>query len=227
MEENNALQAFFERSFEKPINEKMMYYSYSIESDLVTNFILSIVGIPLSTFLDYMRENYNVSYLESKDVVQFSDLNDCTTNICKKIKLNGDNGVNAFEIGQLLEDDGKERKNGALIKYGENHAKTATNLGLLQCIENKFFLSCFGYVYDELNGDNKNAFLMRLILRNKLIWRLLYKAMIKGGSNYYFETGFLSKSTQLRRKANVKSLFDVLKQSCDAQMNSVLRLIEF
>ena len=30
----------------------------------------------------------------------------------------------------LLQDDGKERKDGANVKYGENHAKLAKELGL-------------------------------------------------------------------------------------------------
>lgn len=227
MEENRILFDFFNRNFEKIINEKMMYYSYDFEFELVKNFILTVTNLPLIYFLNYMREHYNVHFLEPKDVIQFSNLNDCTTNICTKIKMNGDTGFNALEIGRMLEDDGVERKSGALVKYGENHAKTATELGLLQCLNNKFFLSCFGYVFNELDEENQINFLIRLILRNKLVWRLIYKAITNGSSNYYSETGFLSESTQLRRKSNVKQLLNFLHKTNDKNMNDVLDLITF
>lgn len=227
MEENNILFDFFNRNFEKSINEKMMYYSYSFEFEIVNKFILDVANIPLKSFLNYMREHYNISFLEPKDVIQFSNLSDCTTNICRKFKTNGDSGFNALEVGRMLEDDGVERKSGALVKYGENHAKTATELGLLQCMDNKFFLSCFGYVFNELSDEKKIDFLIRLILRNKLVWRLIYKAITRGSSNYYSETGFLSKSTQVRRKSNVKHLFDFLYKSNDENMNGILDLIKF
>ena len=52
MGENNILFDFFNRNFEKVINEKMMYYSYAFEFELVKKFILKVINVPLNSFLN-------------------------------------------------------------------------------------------------------------------------------------------------------------------------------
>ena len=221
------IKIFFEKTFEKEINDKMMYYSYSFEYEKVMDYINKIINIPLSFFIEYIISNYNVFYLEASDVFQFSNLEDCTSNLCKVIKSFGDKGYTVLEIGKLLENDGILRKDGAYTKYGENQSKTGCQLGLLNNISNKFFLSCIGNVFNELSEDDKNKLLRRLMLRNKLVQRLLYKASKTGNANYNFETGFLSESTRLRRKSNVRMVIEYICSTNETDLTGLLCKIAF
>lgn len=223
----SLLDTFFSWSFEKEINDKMMYYSYSFEFDLVKKYIDDLLSIPMSDFIDYLIKHYDVSYLEARDVLQFSSFIDCTSGICNALKNAGDKGFSFIEIGRLLENDGIKRKDGAYLKYGENHSKTANELGLLNCVGKKYFLSCIGFVLCDLPDKICESLLNRLLLRNKLIKRLIYKTVTFGSDSYSKEVEFLSQSTRLRRKSNVKQLMLILCKSNEYDFTNIIQRIEF
>lgn len=225
MGKSKLLNDFFNQTFESAINEKMMYYSYEFEYDLVLKNIYELLEIDLSEFLNYIISNYNVHYLTSEDVVQFSDFDDCTENICSLYKLNGDTGFKFVETGRMLLDDGIERNDGAYRKYGENHSKTACNLGLLQVNEHTYYLSCLGYIFNTLESEVKNNLVCRLILRNKLIKRLLYKVIRDGQAIYNNEVIFLKESTINRRKSNVKKLLKFIVDNNDCFSEIIQKII--
>ena len=227
METNNVLIEFFSKSFESEINEKMMYYSYSFEYEKVNEYVNNLLDIPLSVFIEFVLKNYKVPYLEASDVLQYSNFDDCTVNICKVFKDAGDKGFNALDAGKLLENDGVERKNGAYLKYGENHSKAATQLGLLCSLSNKFFLSCLGFVLNDYEPEKQKMLITRLILRNKLVQRLVYKAIKNGESSYLYETGFLSETTRIRRKSNVRKVIEYLCSSDECDLSGLLSKIVF
>ncbi len=211
----DILDDFFSLKTEKAINDNLLYYSYVLDRGAVAKYISDLISIPISDYVDYLIAHYNVTYLESKDVFQFSCIADFTTNICKKIKEAGDKGFEFLEIGRLLENDGILRKNGAYLKYGENHSKSAAEIGLLFSLSCKYFLSCIGYVFNEMGEKEQADILTRLFLRNKLIKRLIYKWKTTGSASYSYETGFLSESTQTRRRCNVKKIVEYLKENSE------------
>ena len=224
---SEILKGFFSYKFEKDINDKMMYYSYRFEYGSVLSYIYELLNISLMDYVDFIIQNYKVPYLEASDIFQFSNFDDCTKNICRVIKEAGDKGYVALDIGKLLENDGLERKDGAYIKYGENQAKTAVQLGLLNLLSNKFFLSCFGFVFNDLSDEMQSKFINRLILRNKLIQRLIYKSKTNGKAEYSYEAGFLSQSTLLRRKSNVKTIINILSSTKECDLSGILSRIVF
>lgn len=203
-----TLKLFFTRTFENEINEKMMYKNYRIDYLSLVSYINDIITIEYDSFIEYILSNYDVQYLTSDDVLQYSDLKDATTNICLKFKNNGDTGYRFLDIGKMLEDDGIEREDGAYRKYGENHSKTGENIGLLQKIDYTYYLSCIGSVMDLLSEEQQEKLVDRLLLRNKLIRRLIYKCIVYNEASYSYECGFLKQSTVTRRKSNVKRLVE-------------------
>lgn len=227
MQEYILLKSFFDLSFENEINNKMLYYSYIFEYDRVKNYVMNLLEISLGDYVDYLCKNYDVSYLESKDVLQFSNFDDFSTNICRVIKKNGDSGFNVLEIGKYLENDGVSRKDGAYIKYGENHAKTAKEIGLLFSISNKYFLSCIGNIFNDLDDELRNKLMTRLFLRNKLIRRIIYRWKQDGYAVYFDEVSFLSNSTQVRRKSNVKKIIEYLSKSKEYNFCELLENTKF
>lgn len=227
MDTFETLKIFFNMSFENEINNKMLYYSYHFEYNNVREYVNNLLSIPLSEYVGYLCDNYNVSYLEAKDILQFSNFEDFSTKICKVIKENGDKGFSVLDIGKFLENDGIVRKDGAYLKYGENHAKAAREIGLLFSLSNKYFLSCVGYIFNDLEEKIRNRLLIRLFLRNKLIRRIIYRWKSDGSVDYYNEVGFLSLTTQKRRKPNIKAIIEFLSKSSEYNFVELLNNIKF
>lgn len=201
---------FFSREYESQVNNGILFYKFSKEDMYV--YVEKIVNEPLPRFLAYISELKEKEYIISKDIFQFSDLYDATDKLCIKMKEANNPGLKFEDIGKILLDDGKERKSGAFVKYGENHVKTAEMLGLVFELYHTYYLSGIGYVYIELSPEDKKKFLTRLILRNKLIMRI-YQAQINGKVNMREFLYMLAESTYTRRRSNVKAILDVLYES--------------
>ena len=140
----------------------MMYKNYKIDYISILSYINDIISIDYDIFIEYILRNYDVQYLTPDDILQFSDLDDATVNICRVFKEDGDRFI---EIGKMLENDGISRDDGAYRKYGENHSKTGENIGLLQKIDYTYYLSCLGAVLDLLNEEQQEKLIDRLLLR--------------------------------------------------------------
>ena len=199
---------FFERKTESDINEKLFYRNYLLDGGFMADYIGQLISTPLSSFIDYVLTNCTVSYMTFADVVQFSSLEDATTGICIVLSESCD-GMHNIDVGRKLLNDGVERKDGALRKYGENHAKTALELGLVQENCGSYYLSCLGEYFNRLSSEQQRELLRRTILRNRYFQRLLIKAQNEPVS-LRGEMSFLSESTQKRRMPNVKALYSVL-----------------
>ena len=141
--------------------------------------------------------------------------------------INGVNnpGLNFQEIGRLLQDDGIERKVGAYVKYGENHTKTAQTLGLAFELCNTYYLSGVGYIFIELNEEDREKLLTRMILRSKLFTRMM-QASVNGKVNMREFLYMLSDSTYVRRRSNVKKMMGYLIQSDEYDFTEFIDIIE-
>lgn len=219
-----TLKLFFTREFEIEINEKMMYKNYKFDYLSVLSYVNNLINIEYDIFIEYILNNYDVQYLTSDDVLQYSDLYDATINICSKFKINGDSGYRFIEIGKMLENDGIDREDGAYRKYGENHSKVGENIGLLQKIDFTYYLSCLGAVLDLLTDIQQEEIINRLLLRNKLIRRLIYKSIAYSESSYSYECGFLKESTMNRRKANIKKIIKKVAECSIKYKDEILKV---
>lgn len=201
---------FFSREYENQVNKGILFYKFPEED--VRIYVEKIINEPLPRFLTYISELKDKEYIVSKDIFQFSDLYNATDKLCVKMNEANNPGLKFEDIGKILLDDGKERKSGAFVKYGENHAKTAEMLGLVFELYHTYYLSGIGYVYIALSSEDKKKFLTRLILRNKLIMRI-YQAQMNGKVNMREFLFMLAESTYTRRRPNVKAILDVLYES--------------
>lgn len=208
------VEKFFSKEYEKKINKGILFYSFPQEE--VQTYVEQVISEPLPRFIAYMDKLSERTKIEARDVFQFSDLDDGTILFCEKMKRTDNSGMKFIDIGRLLLDDGKERKDGALVKYGENHAKTAEMLGLSFELCKTYYLSGIGYVYTELPKEKQEQFLTRLVLRNKLVTRL-YQASKNGNVNMREFLYMLSDSTYIRRKSNIKAILNVLYHSKETE----------
>lgn len=221
---NDILIDFFQQNSERKMNESLLYCKSNYEKQ--KHYVSQVIDQPLDMYVEYVYLNYDKKMISSKDVIQFSNFDDCTINICSKLKSVNNPGMKFIDIGKLLLDDGKERKDGAYVKYGENHSKTATSLGLVFEFYNTYYLSCVGEVYLELEDGERKKLLDRLILRSTLISRML-QASQNGTVNMREFLYMLSDSTYLRRKSNMKKVVDYLYQSDEYKFDNFIEMIKF
>ena len=215
---DNIVEAFFDGAFERYINEKMFYRDYAFPVDDIRIYAEKIVATPMASFISYIRECCTVPFLEYNDIVQFSSLEDATVGIVKILDENGDEGFPFIELGKMLLNDGKERKDGAYRKYGENHTKTAKEFGLTQVLYCKTYLSCMGKALLSLQKVEQDKLLRRLILRNKYI-KLLVKLSSSEQLHLDSQMGLLSETTRVRRLSNVRKIWQLIIAEDDITQN--------
>ena len=199
---------FFQKSYEDAINEHLFIRSFKLNKDELFDYVNRVVEVKLLEYCNYVIDYCHIDYLTFQDVVQFSSLDDATTGICQVLARAHD-GLHNLEVGQALLDDGTVRKEGAYRKYGENHAKTAIELGLVLENSGCYFLTCLGEIYNDLENSVQNELLRRTILRNRFFQKILIKSHY-GPVSIESEMSFFSQSTVKRRLPNVKTLYNIV-----------------
>lgn len=215
---DDIIMEFYSGKYERKINKNSLYYLYDFPEQEIKAYVEKIISEPIDRYIAYIKGMEERVQITSKDVFQFSNIKDATTNICKKVKDNNNPGMKYIDVGKVLLDDGKMRKDGAYTKYGENHVKTAEALGLFFELSHTYFLSCVGYIYCELLEDDRKRLITRLLLRNRLMVRLL-QASENGNINVREFFYMLSDSTYLRRKSNMKTILNILSNSEEYDFN--------
>lgn len=215
---------FFNKKYEKKINKDILYYSFP--HDNVYQYVENVIGEPISAYLDYILDLKTKELIKPEDVFQFSNLDDATINFCKKVKSIDNPGLTHKEVGKLLQDDGKERKDGANVKYGENHAKLAKELGLAFELCNTYYLSGVGYIFVELSKEQQEKLMSRLIIRSTLFKRL-YQASTNGNVDLRQFLYMLADSTYARRRSNVKKIMGYLASNAEYDFSAFIEMIHF
>ena len=209
MKTEDLIQSFFTKGYEQSVNQKMLQYSYVFPSDEVLHYVASLNEIPVEFFLQTSFKFGDNVQITSKDVFQFSNFTSATVKICEAIKMANNPGVSLYDAGRLLLQDGVSRNKTAYIKYGENQLKTAEIMGLLFEMAHTYFLSCIGYVINDLDMEARHRLLLRCLLRSKLLSKLL-SATHNGNVDLRQFLYMLSDSTYSRRITNLLHLFQIM-----------------
>lgn len=221
---DDIVTKFFSQEFEKQINHKILYYSFAQPE--VQVYVESIIAEPIEKFIEFMKSIDLEETLKAEDIFQFSSFEDATDIFCEKVRNIDNPGLTHMQIGKLLQDDGIVRKNGAYVKYGENHAKFAKQLGLAFELCNSYYLSGIGYIYCDLKLEQKRELLIRLILRSNLVMSL-YKHSLEGLVDLRQLLLMLADSTYLRRKSNIKKVINFLSNSTEKELLEFIKKIKY
>lgn len=207
--------------YESRINERMMYYDFVFPEKEIIQYIDDIISIPCEKIVSMLISSTDEISISSSDIFQFSSFDDCTSRLCEIIRKNNNPGLNSLLMGKLLLDDGKIRKDGAYTKYGENHLKAAASLGLTRKYYDTYYLTCIGYVFDTLDDGKKEKLLLRMVLRNNLIRRII-RATNNGSLDMRQFCYMLSDSTYIRRRSNLKKIVNILRDTEEYDFNVFL-----
>lgn len=173
----------------------------------VCKFLLSI---PINNFIYCIETDMECS---TDMIIQYSNLNHAVVDVARVLKFN-ETPLTFSQLGKIII---KAKEDGACKKYGENHAKLAEELSMVQ-FERKTATevtnTAFGDFSVSISEEDRTELIKRLAIRNPFIQKIIYHA--KKGFTNYMELAMLtlSKSTALRRRANVRQVtYLILKDS--------------
>ena len=219
------VEEFFDRSFEEIITEGLFERDYIFPQSKVENYVLSLVSIPYQYFIDYVCTHYNPKPIENADIPQISSYEACTRGVCQVMKFNDNPGMGYLELGKALFTDDIIRNDGALLKFGENHVKGASFHGLTHCCYKKWFLTCLGYIYPDLDDELRQYLSARTLLRNPFFHLIISESKERDVNIKKYMSG-LSLSTQVRRSSSCMHFFNIIKKQCQLE-NVSLHAIYF
>lgn len=159
-----------------------------------------ISSISKEVFLDNLTDFGNA--FNSKDVITFSSFNVVYELIEQLLFV--DHPCTYLEIGNLIL---KTINDGAYIKYGENHSKLAQEMKLVSiqsCSCKLVQLTSFGKLVATKKVSNVDYLLNVFLLSNPLIQTIIYQILHRNNVFYKDYVSNLAKSTQIRRRSNVK-----------------------
>lgn len=210
---DELVESFFEKEYEEVINEKMFDYDYSFPEEEVGQYVLSLITIPYSQFINYISTRYCSKAIIPSEIPQISNYELSTLGVCKVLDNLNDPGLECTFIGMQLFTDGQDRKEGAYFKFGENHVKGASFHGLTHCCGNKWFLTCLGRIYPQLDDEMRQYLSARTLLRNPFFHIVIAEAF-KHDVNIRFFMPKLSESTQNRRSSSCMHFLNVIVEQC-------------
>ena len=206
---------FMTRSFEKSVD----YYvladkNYVVPRQKVHDYIGRVLSIPYSEFIDYVKDNKGA--IEDDQLTQSSNFAACSTEMCAAIESKGNPGMRFLDIGQLFPQYIKQQNVTAFRKYGENQIKTSAQLGLTFEYYDYWYLSCVGYVFNELDRQQQRSLLARTVLRIPLYQDLVLRLL----KDSVFLTDYMKQiapSTQGRRAGSIMKLLDICLKECKSE----------
>lgn len=217
---DEIIEEFFEHSFEDVVTEDMFERDYIFPQSKVEDYIMSVVSTPYQQFIDYIGTHYNPQSIENSDIPQISNYEASTTGVCQVMKFRDNPGMDCIELGKALFADDAERKEGALFKFGENQVKGASFHGLTHCYYKKWFLTCLGYIFPELDDELKQYLSARTLLRNPFFYLIISEARDRDVNIKKYMSG-LSLSTQIRRSSSCMHFFDIILKQCQLERVSL------
>lgn len=213
---------FWNNILGNPIHEHVLlkaFYAHSDPSILEdmdkSHILLSVLkNYKCKDILEIIREGFAPFPIDKKDISQFSDFKDAYYTVPNMLLNSGCTDVDYSRMGYLLRVE--KRKDVADKKYGENHMKTAAQLGLCtfaKCRANK---NALGTCFVKLSEKERKSILPKLCLYIPYI------------QNYFMEgatdevrdrmLSILSKTTQIRRRPNVNTIIQTVKDSLEYEL---------
>ena len=216
---------FFTRKVEAEANTAYMSSKGIYDAQTIQQYISTIIAIPFGDYLGFIKADPLSPFVLSSDVHQFSNIDAAIDRICDALSSNGFRGYKFEEIGELLQ-PGKTTDIVANKKYGENHVKTASDLGLCFINNGRYYLSPIGFELCSLTSYQKDQLIARLALRNNFVYTALHKALQGTEVDISDEISFLSESTVKRRKNNCLIMCRLIQRNRDINVEDLLSQIK-
>lgn len=184
---------------------KQLYEGNHDELAFATHFL---ENIPIERFVE------TIIRMEVSDKLQTTNIPCFSSFLHGAVRLNellefAPNGLSYTNIGHQIMNSTSQK---AQIKYGENHAKLAEMMSLVTIDNHKPSVvrsTALGHFLTSIPWLNKVDLLRKLLLRNQCVQLLICQAY-SGEGTYRSIAQYLSASTALRRRSNVKCFIELV-----------------
>ena len=172
----------------------------------IAEAVKMLLSIPTDEFWRHIPRDVSREQLSSKTIPQYSSLDNCIYKTPEILEFYED-GLGLQEIGRYLNG---EKSEGAMVKYGENHAQTAECFGLV-CIKRGSThivkLSPLGsYLNRSSSKEERYGVLCRMILRELVIQVIIRGVLDDQHISYNELVECLAQTTRYRRRTGVMQL---------------------
>jgi len=178
----------------------------------------TIVNELLNTSLEELCEwlrDLEQKTVNTHNIPQYSSYKDGTFEMLKYLRMSGDFGPSFPEIGEHFLESG--HKSMAYIKYGENHAKLAQLLGLVEIKKTdkkRVYLSEIGRTIEKLSEEKQYDCFAKLAVRIPIVQEAIKQDIPSAKELEEHLKIYLSPVTALRRRKNTWELIKRL-QGCE------------
>lgn len=175
---------------------------YDEQTDTQKNIIATLLSVEADEIIERIIERESEVVIISSQVPQFSSFEIGTKKICEILDFSPD-GMSFADIGYKL---CKAPNYTACIKYGENHAKLANTLHLVDICKHKgsiVRITPFGRESMRITEGKEQQLFQKLLLREDLVKVLIAKGA-EGKVSYREIVNSLSEATAIRRRTNTK-----------------------
>lgn len=215
MVNKEVIELFFSRNLEEMYNEYILDdKDYVVPKGALDHYVNTILSVPYSEFISYIKENRTYLKIESKNITQCSSFEACEIEMCNALLNDGNKGLGYVEIGKLFPNYVNTDNKVSFQKFGENQIKTAAQLGLVFEYYDSWYLSCLGYIYPDLTEDIKHSLLARTLLRDALYAKITADLTEGDVCLLSYMTSIPSSTTKQRRYGNVAILENICIQEC-------------
>lgn len=171
----------------------------------------TLIKYSCSDILNIIKDNYTPAEVDKKDISQFSDFKDAYYKVPYLLHNCGMTNVDYSQMGYMLRE--QKRKDIADKKYGENHIKTAAQLGLCKFEKCRANSNALGNLFIALTEADRTNILPKLCLYMPYIQNYF----MSGATDEVRDEilSILSETTQNRRRSNVNTIIQTIKDSIE------------
>jgi hypothetical protein len=221
-----SIQDFYSKKFETESTKILLETPSLFSAEAMEGYIYNLMQYSLDEYIHYLHSNPNECEITSKDITQLSSIEDSTINMCRVMLSRANCGLSFPEIASELHADDSYKDNlVALMKYGENQVKTASQLGLCVSWNELWYLSSVGYVFLNLPENVQNKYLSINLLRDPFYSKVIESLCQKDTClKDYME--ILSESTQKRRASSCKRVMEFFYRQCKEEDVKIYNIIK-
>ena len=174
----------------------------------------------IDSLLECSRDNicYLISGLKQKEIItysipQYSSFADGTINMIKYLRMAGDFGPSFLEVGQHYIESGSDER--AYVKYGENHAKLAEILGVVEIRQEnrkRVYLNELGKALEKRSKLEQEDCFVKLSARVPIVQYAIKHGISDSKALEEVMRMYLSESTAERRRRNTWDMIVKLRE---------------
>ena len=172
------------------------------------NLVEVLLKYNTKSIIEIIRADFIPFEIDKSDVPQFSDIENAFK-VPFLLKNCGIESVDYAQMGYMLRTD----RRGVIAdkKYGENHMKTACQMGLCAIEKCKAQANALGNAYVSLSKDKQDNLAPKLCLKIPFMTNYF----LCGANEDYLQSqiSILSPSTQKRRLTNIRTLISIIQHA--------------